>query len=56
MLAIKVLRTRLREMLNKSFRQPGKLPTAQQEKWLDTWQRLFTQDFAQEKSIGAVKA
>lgn len=56
MLAIKVLRTRLREMLNKSFRQPGKLPTAQQEKWLDAWQRLFTQDFSQDKSIGMARA
>ncbi|UNI15628.1 RNA helicase [Purpureocillium takamizusanense] len=44
MLVVKVLRTRLRELLTRSFRQPGKLPTAQQEKWLDVWQRLFSQD------------
>ena len=44
MLVVKVLRTRLRELLTRSFRQPGKLPTAQQEKWLDVWQRLFSQE------------
>ncbi|KAL6363682.1 hypothetical protein LRP88_03104 [Fusarium phalaenopsidis] len=59
MLVIKVLRTRLREVLTRSFKQPGKLPTAQQEKWLDVWQRIFTQDFGQDRTaaIGlAVKA
>lgn len=54
MLAIKVIRTRLRELLTRSFKQPGKLPTAQHEKWLDVWQRLFTQDFNLEKSIGVL--
>ncbi|EFY93006.1 ATP dependent RNA helicase, putative [Metarhizium acridum CQMa 102] len=44
MLVLKVLRTRLRELLTRSFKQPGKLPTAQQEKWLEVWQKLFTQD------------
>ncbi|EEU44989.1 uncharacterized protein NECHADRAFT_41135 [Fusarium vanettenii 77-13-4] len=59
MLVIKVLRTRLREVLTRSFKQPGKLPTAQQEKWLDVWQRIFTQDFGQDRSVAtglAVKA
>ncbi|KAM0343085.1 hypothetical protein ACHAPU_008833 [Fusarium lateritium] len=50
MLVMKVLRTRLRELLTRSFKQPGKLPTAQQERWLDVWQRIFTQDFGQERS------
>ncbi|KAH8169494.1 helicase associated domain (HA2) domain-containing protein [Sarocladium implicatum] len=54
MLVLKVLRTRLRELLTRSFKQPGKLPTTQQEKWFDVWQRLFTQEFGQEKSIGPV--
>ncbi|KAI8964276.1 P-loop containing nucleoside triphosphate hydrolase protein [Daldinia sp. FL1419] len=45
MLAIKALRTRLRDVLTRSFRMPGKLLTAQQEKWLDAWQRIFSQDF-----------
>lgn len=45
MLVMKVLRSRLREVLTRSFKNPGKLPTAQQEKWLDVWQRIFSQDF-----------
>ncbi|KAI6779489.1 ATP-dependent RNA helicase-like protein [Emericellopsis cladophorae] len=48
MLVVKVLRTRLRELLTRTFKQPGKLPTAQQEKWLDVWQRLFSQEFTQQ--------
>ena len=44
MLVIKVLRTRLRELLTRSFKQPGKLPSAQHEKWLEVWQRLFNQE------------
>lgn len=54
MLVIKVLRTRLRELLNRTFKQPGKLLTAQQEKWFDVWQRLFSQDFNQDKAVGTV--
>ncbi|KAL7623572.1 hypothetical protein AAE478_007255 [Parahypoxylon ruwenzoriense] len=46
LLVIKVLRARLRDLLTRSFRMPGKLPTAQHEKWLDVWQRVFGQDFA----------
>ncbi|KAJ4267442.1 hypothetical protein NW762_003549 [Fusarium torreyae] len=58
MLVMKVLRTRIRELLTRSFKQPGKLPTAQQEKWLDVWQRIFTQDFGQDRSTAgmAIKA
>ncbi|KAH6899625.1 P-loop containing nucleoside triphosphate hydrolase protein [Thelonectria olida] len=54
MLVIKVLRTRLRELLTRSFKQPGKLPTAQQEKWFDVWQKLFTQDFGEDKQIAGM--
>ena len=43
MLVMKVLRARLREMLTRSFKNPGKLPTAQHERWLEVWQRIFTQ-------------
>lgn len=50
MLVIKALRSRLRDLLTRSFRMPGKLPTAQQEKWLDSWQRVFSQDFAANKA------
>ncbi|KAG5952596.1 hypothetical protein E4U53_000472 [Claviceps sorghi] len=52
MLVVKVLRTRLRELLTRSFKQPGKLPTAQQEKWLEVWQKLFTPDQASEGKMG----
>jgi len=48
MLVIKVLRARLREILNRSFKMPGKLITPQYERWLDIWQRIFTQDFGKE--------
>ncbi|KAK4098376.1 P-loop containing nucleoside triphosphate hydrolase protein [Parathielavia hyrcaniae] len=41
MLVVKVLRARLREMLTRRFRSPGKLPTAQHERWLEVWQRVF---------------
>ncbi|KAL2132760.1 hypothetical protein VTI74DRAFT_3415 [Chaetomium olivicolor] len=41
MLVMKVLRARLKEMLTRSFKSPGKLPTAQHEKWLEVWQRVF---------------
>ncbi len=50
LLVIKVLRSRLREMLSRSFKAPGKLPTAQHEKWFDVWQRIFTQDFGSDSS------
>lgn len=46
MLVIKVLRTRLRELLNRSFKMPGKMLTVQQEKWMDVWQTIFSQDFS----------
>ncbi|KAI1811389.1 helicase associated domain-containing protein [Poronia punctata] len=45
MLVIKTLRVRLRDVLTRSFKMPGKLLTAQQEKWLDIWQKIFNQDF-----------
>lgn len=53
MLVIKVLRARLREMLTRSFKNPGKLPTTQHEKWLDVWQRIFSQDFGGDNKNGA---
>ena len=45
MLVIKVLRARIRDVLNRSFKMPGRLLTDQQEKWMDVWQRVFSQDF-----------
>lgn len=44
-LALKVLRARLRDMLMRSFRAPGRLLSTQQEKWFNIWQRIFSQDF-----------
>lgn len=41
-LVLKALRARLWEMLNRSFKNPGKLQTAQHERWLEVWQRIFT--------------
>ncbi|KAK3375580.1 P-loop containing nucleoside triphosphate hydrolase protein [Lasiosphaeria ovina] len=54
MLVMKVLRARLREMLTRNFKSPGKLPTAQQERWLEVWQRIFT--LAQENKDKAAQA
>ena len=54
MLVIKVLRTRLRDILTRSFKQPGKLPTSQQEKWFEVWQKLFSQEPNQEKSTATL--
>ncbi|KAI0146271.1 helicase associated domain-containing protein [Xylariaceae sp. FL1272] len=45
MLVIKTLRARLRDILTRSFGKPGKMLTAQQEKWLDVWNKVFGQDF-----------
>lgn len=52
MLVMKVLRARLKEMLTRSFKSPGKLPTAQHEKWLEVWQRVFA--LAQENREKAI--
>lgn len=54
MLCMKVLRARLREALARSFKNPGKLPTAQHERWMDVWQRIFSQDFGDKPKPGGV--
>lgn len=56
MLVMKALRSRLREMLSRSFKYPGKLPTAQHEKWFDVWQRIFSQDFGGDNKASAGSA
>ncbi|KAK4154051.1 P-loop containing nucleoside triphosphate hydrolase protein [Chaetomidium leptoderma] len=57
MLVMKVLRARLREMLTRCFKSPGKLPTAQHERWLEVWQRVFTlAQEAREKNLLAAAA
>jgi ATP-dependent RNA helicase DHX29 len=43
-LVIKTLRTKLREIMTKSFKNPGKALTNQQAKWLDIWQKIFSQE------------
>lgn len=53
-LVLKVLRARLREMLTRCFRNPGRLPTAQHERWLEVWQRVFA--LAQENRVKAAAA
>jgi ATP-dependent RNA helicase DHX29 len=44
MLVIKTLRSKLREIMTKSFKNPGKPLTPNQAKWLDIWQRIFSQE------------
>lgn len=40
-LALKTLRNRLKDMLTRAFKNPGRVLTAQHEKWLDVWQKIF---------------
>lgn len=41
-LVIKTLRSRLRDILAKTFRNPGKQLSAQQQTWMDIWQKTFS--------------
>lgn len=41
-LVLKALRSRLWELLGRSFKTPGRLQTAQHGRWLEAWQRIFT--------------
>jgi ATP-dependent RNA helicase DHX29 len=45
MLVIKLLRSRLRDILTRSFKSPGKPLNAQQQKWMEVWQKIFSQEF-----------
>jgi ATP-dependent RNA helicase DHX29 len=45
MLVIKTLRARLRDIMTRSFKNPGKPLTVQQQKWMDVWQKIFSQEF-----------
>ncbi|KAK1781419.1 P-loop containing nucleoside triphosphate hydrolase protein [Copromyces sp. CBS 386.78] len=56
MLVVKMLRTRLKEMMARSFKNPGKLPTAQHERWLEVWQRIFTAAMEQKEKAAAMTA
>lgn len=43
MLVMKTLRTKLREIMTRRFKSPGKPLTEQQMAWLDIWQKIFSQ-------------
>ncbi|RFU29894.1 hypothetical protein B7463_g6443, partial [Scytalidium lignicola] len=45
MFIIKTLRARLRDILTRSFKSPGKPFTASQQRWMEVWQKIFSQDF-----------
>jgi ATP-dependent RNA helicase DHX29 len=45
MLVIKILRSRLRDILTRSFKSPGKPLTVQQQRWMEVWQKIFSQEF-----------
>lgn len=45
MLVIKTLRAKLRDVLNKSFKNPGKPLTAQQLRWMEVWHKIFSQEW-----------
>ena len=50
LLAIKALRTRLREIMVKGWKSPGKPLSERQKKWLEIWRRCFERVWlAQEK-------
>lgn len=44
MLVIKTMRMRLREIMTRSFKSPGKPLSALQAQWLESWQRIFSQE------------
>ncbi|KAH8685702.1 ATP dependent RNA helicase-like protein [Tricladium varicosporioides] len=44
MLVIKVLRNKLRDIMTRSFKTPGKALTTQQQKWMEIWQKIFSQE------------
>ncbi|KAJ5668882.1 hypothetical protein N7462_009952 [Penicillium macrosclerotiorum] len=43
MLALKILNSRLREILASTFRNPHKPLSYKQQQWLEIWQQIFTQ-------------
>jgi ATP-dependent RNA helicase DHX29 len=42
MLALKILNSRLRDLLASTFRYPHKPLSYKQQQWLDIWQQIFT--------------
>lgn len=43
MLALKILNSRLRELLATTFKNPHRPLSYKQQKWLEIWQSIFTQ-------------
>jgi len=41
MLALKILSSRLREILASTFRNPHRPLSYKQQQWLDIWQQIF---------------
>ncbi|KAI9848422.1 MAG: hypothetical protein M1837_000217 [Sclerophora amabilis] len=44
MLALKTIRTRLKQIMVYSFRNPGMALSMQQRRWFEIWQNIFSQD------------
>lgn len=44
LLVIKTLRGKLRDIMARSFKNPGKPLTAQQAQYLELWQKIFSQE------------
>ena len=43
MLALKILNSRLRDLLAATFKNPHKPLSYKQQQWLDIWQQIFAQ-------------
>lgn len=41
MLALKLLSSRIREILAATFRDPGRALSSKQQQWIGIWQRVF---------------
>jgi ATP-dependent RNA helicase DHX29 len=42
MLAIKTLRSQMRQMMTQFFRKPGRELSLEQQAWMDIWQKVFS--------------
>ena len=46
LLALKTLRLQIRQIMTQAFRSPGRRLSAQQQAWLDVWQKIFSESKA----------
>ena len=44
LLAVKTLRARLQQILQGAFRKPSRQLSAQEQRWMNIWQRVFTRE------------